>query len=101
MSAELYLDLLAFESDDRQRAALEPRLVAFLESDEFTESLDGPAFARLNGTGAKTDYLLGARGLIAELKTINADPTPQMESRLKERFSLSVVRTFGADRGVD
>ena len=87
MPAELYLDLLAFEPGGQPRTALEPRLTAFLESDDFTESLDGPAFAQLNGAGAKADYLLGARNLIAELKTINADPTCQMESRLKERLS--------------
>lgn len=35
----------------------------------------------------KADYLLGGRGLIAELKTINADPHKRIEKGLKERFA--------------
>jgi len=83
----LYIDLLAFEATTRPAERLEPRMMAFLEADPSTESLDGEAFAQVNGSETKADYLLGSRGLVAELKTINGDPQDRMEQRLKLRFA--------------
>ena len=52
-------------------AGLEDRVKRFLERDANTESLDAPAFDKINGSSAKADYLLGNRHFIAELKTLN------------------------------
>lgn len=83
----LYLDLLAYASTGRPQGRLEDRMIAFLESDPFTESLDGSAFAKVIGSQSKADYLLGARGIVAELKTVNGSPLKRTEERLKARLS--------------
>ncbi|WP_417496523.1 hypothetical protein [Maricaulis sp.] len=62
-------------------------MTAFLQTDPGTESLDGPQFATVNGSGAKADFLLGGRRLIAELKTLNRDPKDQTTRVLRERLS--------------
>jgi len=85
-AGELYIDLLAFEPRVQPAGRLEQRIIELLEGDRHSESLDDPAFAQANGSDSKADYLLGRRGIVAELKTINADPRGQMESRLQERF---------------
>lgn len=86
-AGRLYIDLLAFAADARPTDKLDARMMTFLEADASTESLDGASFAQMNGSGTKADYLLGGRGLVAELKTINGDPHDRMELRLKERFA--------------
>lgn len=87
MSAgRLYIDLLAFTPSDKPEGRLEERMMAFLESDSGSESLDAPEFDAINGSGTKADYLLDHRAIVAELKTVNAGPQTQMESRLKARF---------------
>lgn len=101
----LYIDLLAFASDARPTDRLEARMMKFLEGDASTESLDGTAFAQVNGSQAKADYLLGGRGLVAELKTINGDPHDRMELRLKERFAKAdapiVFGTLGLSKVIE
>jgi hypothetical protein len=82
---KLYLDLLA--ADANPIGSLEKRVIEFLEADGSTESLDSAAFDQVNGSKIKADYLLGNRGLVAELKTLNASPKDRTERRLKERFS--------------
>lgn len=84
---KLYLDLLAFAADASPPAGLEARVIDFLERETSTESLDSPAFDHINGSRPKADYLLGSRGLVAELKTLNATPLDRTEQRLKERFA--------------
>ncbi|TXM94697.1 hypothetical protein [Methylobacterium sp. WL116] len=84
---KLYIDLLAFAADAKPAGGLEARLIDFLEGDSSTESLDSAAFDQINGSNTKADYLLGARGLVAELKTLNASPQDRTEQRLRERFS--------------
>jgi hypothetical protein len=83
----LYLDLLAFAAARKPAGRLETRMIQFLEREPSTESLDSPAFARINGARSKADYLLGGRGFVAELKTINGDPHDRLEQRLRERFA--------------
>lgn len=79
--------------------------MTFLEADASTESLDGTAFAQVNGSDTKADYLLGNRGLVAELKTLNGDPHDRMELRLKERFAKPdapiVFGTLGVSKVVE
>lgn len=84
---KLYIDLLAFAAAEKPSVPLEARMMEFLEREPATESLDGAAFAQINGSQTKADYLLGGRRLIAELKTINADPQDRIEQGLKERFA--------------
>jgi hypothetical protein len=86
-AGRLHLDLLAFAADARPNERLEARMMKFLEAETSTESLDGAAFAQMNGSDTKADYLLGQRRLVAELKTINGDPHGRLERRLKERFA--------------
>lgn len=101
----LYIDLLAFAARTKPGDRLESRMTAFLESERSTEPLDGAAFARINGSQTKADYLLGARGMVAELKTINGDPHDRMEQRLKARFSQPgapiVFGTFGISKVIE
>lgn len=83
----LYLDLFALAADTPLVGDLENRVKMFLESQTSTESLDDAAFALMNGSDIKADYLLGQRSLIAELKTMNGNPHNRIEQRLKERFA--------------
>jgi hypothetical protein len=85
----LYLDLLSFAAAKKPTARLETRMMQFLEREPSTESLDAPAFAQINGARLKADYLLGGRGLVAELKTLNGDPHDRLEQRLRDRFAQS------------
>ncbi|MEP3279866.1 MAG: hypothetical protein ABJN26_13370 [Stappiaceae bacterium] len=62
-------------------------MIEFLEGDRSTESLDSAEFGQINGSNTKADYLLGNRGLVVELKTLNASPKDRTERRLKERLS--------------
>lgn len=83
----LFLDLLAFAASEKPTERLESRMKAFLESEASTESLDSAAFDQVNGSKTKADYLLCKRGLVAELKTLNASPLTRTEQRLKARFT--------------
>ena len=82
----LYIDLLAFAAAEEPAGRLEARMVSFLEGEPSSESLDGPAFAQVNGSQTKADYLLGGRRIIAELKTLTASPLDRTEQRLKARL---------------
>ena len=84
---ELNLALFAFASTARPTKPLEDRIKQFLDSHTTSESLDGAAFAQLNGSHAKADYLLGERSFVAELKTINGNPKDRVQQRLKDRFA--------------
>ncbi len=84
---KLHIDLLAFAGDAKPTDGLEARMIEFLEGESSTESLDSTAFDQINGSNIKADYLLGARGLVAELKTLNAGPENRIEQRLQERFA--------------
>lgn len=84
---KLSIDLLSFAAIGKPAGDLEARMVAFLERERSTESLDGAAFDQINGSGAKADYLLGSRGIVAELKTLNASPLDRTEQRLKTRLA--------------
>lgn len=83
----LRMDLLAFHTATKPPNRLEARMVEFLEGESTTEALDGAAFDHVNGAQTKADYFLGSRGIVAELKTINADPHDPIEQRLKERLA--------------
>lgn len=102
---KLYLDLLAFAADVKPKGSLEARMIEFLEGESSTESLDSAAFDQVNGSNMKADYLLGGRGFIAELKTLNASPENRIEQRLKERFSQSdapiIFGTLGINQVID
>ena len=84
---KLYIDLLAHAADVKPTDSLEARMIEFLEGENSTESLDGAEFDKINGSKSKADYLLGARGLVAELKTLNASPEKRIKQRLNERLS--------------
>lgn len=66
---------------------LEARVKRFLEEQPGTECLDAAAFAQTNGSGFKADDLLDGRSIVADLKTLNGDPTERLEQRLKSRFA--------------
>lgn len=101
----LYIDLLAFAARSPPSGGLEPRMVAFLEGEGLTESLDGSAFSQVNGSQTKADYLLGGRRMVAELKTLNASPHDRTEQRLKARLAQTdapiVFGTVGVSRVVE
>ena len=102
---KLYIDLLAFAAEARPAGGLEARVIEFLEREGSTESLDSAAFDQINGAKIKADYLLGARELVAELKTLNASPQTRTEQRLKKRFSQPdapiVFGTVGISKVID
>lgn len=101
----LYIDLLAFAAAHTPPGGLESRMVAFLEQDSSSESLDGSAFAQVNGSQTKADYLLGGRRIVAELKTLNASPLDRTEQRLKARLAEAdapiVFGTVGVSKIVE
>lgn len=103
-SSELYIDLLAHVTKPSHEP-LESRLIRFLEDMPGTESLDDPAFSKINGAGEKADYLLSRRRLVAELKTINGDPTERIEQRLRTRLQQPdapiVFGTLGVSKVVE
>jgi hypothetical protein len=100
MVASLFIDLLSFAALEKPKDGLESRMTAFLESDESTESLDDCAFNLINRSETKADYLLGNRGLIAELKTLNGSPLERTENRLKTRLAQpSAPIVFGTMGG--
>jgi hypothetical protein len=98
----LYIDLLAHAATSAPSEPLEARVMKLLESLPGTESLDDPAFSKINGHGTKADYLLSERLLVAELKTLNGDPHDRIEQRLRTRLQQSdapiVFGTVGVGR---
>ncbi|HEY0027375.1 MAG TPA: hypothetical protein VGC35_05855 [Allosphingosinicella sp.] len=101
----LYIDLLAHEVGEPPSGRLESRLTEFLETMPDTESLGDVAFSKINGAEQKADYLLSGRRLIAELKTVNGDPTGRIEQRLKTRLQRSdapiVFGTVGVNKVIE
>jgi len=82
---ELYVFGMAV--DQLRAGPIESRLREFVAAADHSEWLDGPEFNRLGALPRKADYLFGKRRMIAEIKSINADPKHGHERRLKERFS--------------
>lgn len=80
-------------------------MVALLEREPSNESLDRTSFARINGSEAKADYLLGDRRIVAELKTLNGSPLQRTERRLKMRLAQPdapvVFGTMGVSRIIE
>ena len=101
----LYIDFLAFSATQKPVGPLEQRIISFLESEPSSESLDSPTFANINGSQSKADYLLGGSCIVAELKTIDGDPTDRITRRLKERFAQPgaplVYGTVGFSRVIE
>lgn len=101
----LNLDLVAYAARTRPAFSLEQRMIEFLEGDSSTESLDGAAFDHINGSGEKADYLLGQRGFVAELKTVNSSPRGRTEQRLRQRLTQPgasiVFGTLGVSKVIE
>lgn len=103
-SGDLYLDLFAYVID-RPADVLETRIIALLEANATTESLDDATFDQINGSETKADYLLGQRRFVVELKTINASPLDRTEQRLKARLAQAdapiVFGTVGVSKVIE
>ena len=91
-----YFNIFATAMAERPSTRLEARMMEFFEKQSSAESLDDPIFARLIGAQLKADYLLARRSIVAELKTINADPRQQITERMKDLLSRpGAPRVYG------
>jgi hypothetical protein len=84
---EPWIQLFAIVPNEPLARTLEERLMRFLKSADGAESLDEPPLAQQFGSNTKADFLLARRRIVAEVKTINGDPTPRIEQRLKKRMA--------------
>ncbi|WP_342235244.1 hypothetical protein [Inquilinus sp. OTU3971] len=95
---ELFLRLFALYPVLAAADRLEDRMKRFLDREPTTESLDGAAFAQLNGSGLKADYLQNSRRIVTEMKTVNGNTLERIERRLRDRLSqpdAPRVRIYG------
>ncbi len=61
---------------------LESRYIAFLEQLEGSESLDNSLFDKTFSQRKRADFLLNQRGIVLEVKSLEADPAYKAEERL-------------------
>lgn len=101
----LCIDLFAAVANAPRDPDLEARMLAHIQSDPNSEALDDKAFASTFGGAKKSDFLVGGRAGVIELKTFNGDPTNRIEAtmnaRMKEPGAPIVFGSVGMNAVLD
>lgn len=89
-----HLFLFATDKGPARAGGLEDRFRAFVRTGDTTEDIDEIRFGQ-PGSPSVADYLLDKRSLIAELKTLEADPANAIEKRVQVALREARVTVMG------